>query len=173
MCKEDKIIINHVDNIKEKVNMLTGGYSDEETLDDIITLCRYAKTNIERDKTKGFYICRCTFNLGEKIVYYMLGDTNKVDAVLRSDGIIGYDEKRLVKVSDELYQEYFILYKLNNIYKNMKEIDYSDSYFSTDELSMVFTKISNQCDKLDIDYSPYNVTVIPYSNLASVSLLNR
>ena len=153
--------------IKDRVNALDGSESDLVTLDDIVTLCRYAKANIKRDKTKGFYICRATFKMNKKIVYYMLGNTDEIDAVLRSNGIIGYDEKRLVKVSDELYQEYFILYKLNEIYKNMKEIDYSDSYFNTDELSMVFTKICNQCDKLDIDYPPYNVTVIPYSNLAS------
>lgn len=158
--------------IKDRVNALDGSNSDFEILDDIVTLCRYAKANIEWDKTKGFYICRCIFNLGDSIVYHMLGEADEFTARIRSNDITGYDEKKLIKISAETYQEYYILYKLKQIYEIMKEVDYSDAWFSTEELSSVTTKISNQCDKLDIDYSPYNVTVVPYSNLASVSLLN-
>ena len=109
-----------------------------------------------------FYICRAVFNLGDTIKYYMLGYSDSVTAKMRAIGITGCDEKKMIEVSGDVYQEYYILYKLQKVYKLMLELSYADVCFSYAELDMVIDKLKEQQDKMDIKCPVTKVIVVPY-----------
>ena len=121
MCKEDKITVEHIDTIKNKVNLLTGGSSDLETLDDIITVCKAAKKKI-KTAHDAYYVG--VIEAGDSYLpdinrYYIpIGFTSMAKAEKLAKkyckNMEGFDY-RLKEVSRELYNMYVSLDNLNNV----------------------------------------------------------
>lgn len=132
MCKEDKIIINHVNGIKEKVNLLTGGYSDEETLDNIITMCKSAKQKLE-SSTFGYFVAvvedEMDYDTAMCNKYYIpIGKDSKKHAKKLAKK---YHKKLqgcyydLIEVSQKVYYVYESIAKLDILLDHLPEMFYS------------------------------------------------
>ena len=122
MNNESKIIVGHVDTIKNKVDLLTGRSSDLETLDDIITECKAAKKKIKTARN-AYYVC--IVEAGDPYLpdinrYYIpIGFTSMAKAEKLAKkcckNMDGFDYRIKEVSSREVYNMYVSLDNLNNV----------------------------------------------------------
>ena len=154
MNNESKIIVEHIDNIKNKVDLLTGESSDLETLNEIITVCKAAKKKI-KTAHDAYYIIIVEAGDYDNITRYHIpiGLASLINAEKLAKKYcknIGGFNYRLKEVSEELYKTYISLDNLNNVQYVLPKLFYTSTGRDYDLESFVEKERANLRKKLSI-----------------------